>query len=141
MNAFARGKLAAYQSVAVHGAVANADPHGLVLMLLNGALERMTTAIGCIERGQLARKAALLHSAVIIITELRGSLNLTEGGALAQNLSNLYEYMQRQLMMANAGNDVKRINEVMELLNQIRSAWAAIGPSVRQGTPSTAELR
>jgi flagellar protein FliS len=125
-------KLAAYQSVAVHGSVANADRHGLVLMLMNGAVERMSAAIGCIERGESARKAALLHSAVTLIGELRGSLNLSEGGALAQNLSDLYDYMARRLLLANATNDPKRISEIVDLLSEIRGAWATIGPSVKQ---------
>jgi flagellar secretion chaperone FliS len=134
-------KLAAYQSVAVHGGVANADRHGLVLMLMDGALERMSRAVGCIERGETARKAALLHSSVTLIAELRGSLNLAEGGALAQNLNNLYDYMTRRLMLANATNDPKRISEVLDLLNEIRGAWAAIGPSIRQTDTSAAGKR
>jgi flagellar protein FliS len=133
VSGFARNaKLAAYHSVAVHGGVAYADRHGLVQMLMDGAVERMTKALGCIERGELARKSALLHSAVTILAELRGNLNLTEGGALAQNLSNLYEYMTRRLLLANANSNPKPISEVLDLLNEIRGAWTAIGPSVRQ---------
>jgi flagellar secretion chaperone FliS len=134
-------KLAAYQSVAVHGGVANADRHGLVLMLMDGALERMNRAVSCIERGETARKAALLHSAVTLVAELRGCLNLAEGGALAQNLNNLYEYMTRRLMLANATNDPKRVTEVIDLLNEIRGAWAAIGPSIRQADAPLAGKR
>jgi flagellar secretion chaperone FliS len=134
LSSFAsKSGLAAYRSVSVHGSVANADPHGLVLMLFDGASERLTKARSCIERGEIARKAQLLHSCVILIAELRGSLNLTEGGTLAQNLSNLYEYMARQLLLANLESDAKRVAEVLGLLNEIRSAWVAIGPEVRGG--------
>ena len=128
----ANPSLAAYQSVSVHGGVANADPHGLVLMLMDAAAERMATARGCIERGEIARKAKLLHSCVTMIAELRGSLNMAEGGALAQNLSDLYEYMMRQLLLANVESDAQQITEVLGLLNEIRSAWIAIGPEVRK---------
>ena len=68
-------KLAAYQSVSVHGGVANADPHGLVLMLMDAAVERMTTARGCLEHGEIVRKAKLLHSCISIIAELRTRRN------------------------------------------------------------------
>jgi len=57
-------KLAAYQSVSVHGGVANADPHAMVLMLMDAAAERSDGA-RCIERGETARQAKLLHSAFI----------------------------------------------------------------------------
>ena len=134
MSSFARKSgLATYQSVSAHGGVAHADPYGLVLMLFNAAAERMTAARGCIERGQTVRKAKLLHSCVTLIAELRGSLNMTEGGPLAQNLSNLYEYMTRQLLLANVRSDAALVTEVLSLLNEIRSAWIAIGPEVRGG--------
>ncbi len=126
-----KSKLAAYHTVSVHGGVANADPHGLVLMLMDACAERLNTACGCIERGEIVRKAKLLHSCVTLIAELRGSLNLAEGGPLAQNLSNLYDYMMRQLLLANVNSDAGPIREVLSLLNDIRSAWFAIATQVR----------
>jgi flagellar protein FliS len=132
LSSFAtKSRLAAYHSVSVHGGVANADPHGLVLMLMDGCAERLATAAGCIERRDTTRKAKLLHSCVTILAELRGSLNMAEGGPLAENLSNLYDYMVRQLLMANVNSDSAPVKEVLSLLNEIRSAWVAIGPQVR----------
>ena len=125
-------KLAAYQSVSVHGGVANSDPHGLVLMLMDAAVERITTARGCMERGDIVRKAKLLHSCISLIAELRGCLDMARGGAIAQNLSDLYDYMMRQLLRANVDNNPAFISEVLSLLAEIRSAWVAIGPEVRQ---------
>jgi flagellar protein FliS len=133
LSSFARkSSLAAYHTVSVHGGVANSDPHRLVQMLLDATAERLMTARGCIERGEISRKAKLLHSCVTLIAELRGSLNMAEGGPLAQNLSSLYEYMARRLMLANVQNDIGPVNEVLSLLNEIRSAWVAIGPEVRK---------
>ena len=124
----------AYQRTAVQGGVAAADPHGLILLLMDGAMERMAAARGCIERREIVRKAKLLHSCVRIIGELRGVLNLAQGGAIAQNLSDLYDYMARRLILANAQNDIGCIVEVMSLLGEIRGAWAAIGPQVRSAS-------
>ena len=133
LTSYARNSnLAAYRSVSVHGGVANTDPHAMVLMLMDAATERMAIARGCMERHETARQARLLHSCVNIIAELRGSLNLSEGGALAQNLSDLYDYMINRLMLANARSDAACIIEVSRLLDEIRSAWVAIGPEVRK---------
>jgi len=134
-----QSKIAAYRSISAHG-VADADPHTLVLTLFDAAIERMNGARACIERGELMRKASLLHSAVILIAELRGSLDLQKGGALAQNLSDLYEYMTRRLIAANLGNDVSAVTEVVSLLGEIRGAWAAIGPQVKQAAPRAASV-
>ena len=139
MTAYARNsKLAAYQSVSTHGGVAEADPHSMIQMLMDAAMERMATARGCIERGDIARKARLLHSCVNIIAELRGSLNMAEGGELSQNLSDLYDYMIRRLLTANANSDADCLKEVSTLLDEIRGAWAAIGPEVRKGATAPA---
>lgn len=107
---------------------------GLVLMLMDGAVERMTTARGCMERGDVVRKAKLLHSCISLIDELRGCLDMTRGDAIAQNLSDLYNYMMRQLLRANVDNNPAFIAEVLSLLAEIRGAWVAIGPEVRQMT-------
>ncbi len=131
-------KLAAYQSVSAHGAVAGADPHALVQMVMDAAIERMATARACIERGQIVRKAKLLHSCVILIAELRGSLDLEKGGTLAQNLNGLYDYMIRRLIEANLASDAGYISEVLGLLGEIRSAWVAIGPEVRKPAATAA---
>ena len=132
MSGFAHNpRMAAYRSALAHGGVASADPHALVQMLLDAVFDRMVAARGCIERGELAGKAKLLHSCVILIAELRGSLDLDKGGTLARNLRDLYEYMTRRLLIANVRSDASCVTEVLSLLGEIRSAWVAIGPQVR----------
>jgi flagellar protein FliS len=135
VNAYARNsKLAAYHSVSVHGNVAAADPHRLVLMLMDGVMERLAIARACIERREIAKKAKLLHSCVTLLGELRASLNMQKGGELARNLSELYDYMVRQLLRANLESNVEYIKEVSSLLGEVRGAWTAIGPEVRQAS-------
>ncbi|HUK02683.1 MAG TPA: flagellar export chaperone FliS [Steroidobacteraceae bacterium] len=139
MNAFSRNaRVAAYQSASVHGGVAAADPHGLILMLMNAAIERLTMARACLDRGEIVTKTKLLHSCVNLIAELRGVLNLNEGGSLAQNLSDLYDYMMRRVLRGNAENDPQCLTEVLSLLGEIRSAWVAIAPEVQQGAKRVA---
>ena len=72
--AYPRSNLAAYQTVAVHGGVAASDPHRLVLMLMDGAIERIMAARGAIENGIPEARSRLLHRAVAILDELRASL-------------------------------------------------------------------
>jgi flagellar protein FliS len=133
-----QSKLAAYRSVSAHGAVADADPHALVLTLLDAILGRLSAARACIEKGETRRKAGFLHSSVTLIGELRGSLDMQKGGSLARNLGDLYDYMSRRLIHANLNSDVAAVAEVQGLLGEIRGAWVAIGPAVRQSTPRMA---
>lgn len=138
MSGYARASsnLAAYQSTAAHGGVAASDPHRLIVMLMDGALERIATARGCMQRGETAEKARLLNRSVQIVAELRGSLDLSAGGQIAANLSELYDYMARRLLSALANNQVELLDEVSKLLNEIRSAWVAI-PAQAQKRPGT----
>jgi flagellar protein FliS len=124
-------KLAAYSSAQAHGGVAAADPHRLIVMLMDGALERITTARGCMARGDTAEKARLINRAVSIIGELRSSLDLKGGGQIATNLGELYDYMCRRLLKANADNRVEMLDEVAKLLNEIRTAWLTIPNQAR----------
>ena len=119
-------KLAADRSTSSQSGVAAADAHGLIVMLMDGALERIATARGLMSHGGGADKAQLLHRAVAIIDELRNSLNLKAGGELSHNLDALYEYMCTRLMQANAANKPEWLDEVSRLLNEIRSAWLAL---------------
>jgi flagellar protein FliS len=116
MSAYGRpSKFGTYKAVAAHGGVAAADPHRLVVMLMDGALERVASARGCTQ----------------IIDELRNSLDFAAGGELAKNLDTLYEYMCRKLIQANTENRVQILDEVSALLNDIRGAWLAIPTSAR----------
>jgi flagellar protein FliS len=123
--------LAAYQSAAAHGGVAASDPHRLIVMLLDGALERIATARGCMQRNETAEKARLINRAMSIIGELRNSLDLRNGGQIAANLAELYDYMCRRLLLATTENKVEMLDEVSTLLHEIRGAWLAIAPEGR----------
>ena len=84
MSAYARNQqLAAYHSVAAHGGVAQDDPHRLVLMLMDGAQQRIHAARGSLQLGERAQKSQMLQRALAIIDELRASLDLQPGVALA----------------------------------------------------------
>lgn len=132
MSAFPQAsKVAAYSSTAAHGGVAAADPHKLVLMLMDGAIERIRAAQGCMSRGETGEKAQLIHRAVAIIGELQASLDMSGGGQIAANLSELYDYMSRRLLQATLENKTELLEEVGKLLHEIRSAWVAIPAEAR----------
>jgi flagellar secretion chaperone FliS len=133
MSGYARSSnLAAYQSAAAHGGVAASDPHRLIVMLMDGAVERIVTARGCMQRKETAEKARLINRAVSIIGELRSSLDLRSGGQIAANLAELYDYMCRRLLRATTENRVEMLDEVSTLLQEIRGAWLVIAPEARK---------
>jgi flagellar protein FliS len=127
MSAYpSRSSLSAYRSVAAHGGVDAADPHKLILMLMDGALERIGSARGAMEHGEVDARNRFIHKAVEILQELRASLNMEAGGELASNMADLYDYSSQQLVRANLHDKPEMLDEVGKLLRQIRSAWIEI---------------
>ena len=124
MNAMAA--MRQYQNVNTQAQAVDASPHRLIQMLMEGGLTRMAQARGAMERGQFAMKGELIGKAIGIIGGLRAGLNLEEGGELAVNLDNLYDYMSRRLLEANLKNSVEPLDEVADLLRNVKSGWDAI---------------
>lgn len=122
----ARSALSSYSKVRAETGVAAASPHGLVTMLLDGALEKVATAKGHMSRDEVAEKGACISRVIAILDGLRSSLDKGAGGTLAQNLDDLYDYMDRCLLRANHENNVGLLDEVSGLLTEIRNAWVAI---------------
>lgn len=134
--AYPRSGLDQYKSIDTYSGVAYADPHRLVQMLMDGAIDRMAQAKGSMlqiaqatgeaKQKEVATKGELISKAISIIDGLRVSLDHQQGGEIADNLEGLYRYMQRRLLEANMRNEPEALEEVSSLLKEIRSAWVAI---------------
>jgi len=122
--------LGQYNKTAVQGGIESASPHRLIQMLLEGALEKVARAKGCMQRGEIRAKGQQIGWAISILEGLKASLNKADGGEIAQNLEDLYIYMERRLIEANRDNDTAILDEVVALLRQIKEAWDAIGEQV-----------
>ncbi len=124
-------KVKQYQKEALKARVAAADPHQIIQMLMEGALESMKIAVINIEQNDLENRSKFLSKATSIIDALRLSLDMSVGGDLADNLAALYVYMRDRLMEAALQNDQKPILEVIDLLSGIKSAWDQIPESAK----------
>lgn len=116
----------AYKKGSVKQDIAQADPHKITLMLMQGALDRMAYAKGCIERKDFEGKAEHLSRVSAILLNLRDTLDLDAGGEVSDNLFALYDYMIERITDANIQNDLKIMDEVINLLLPIKTAWASI---------------
>lgn len=118
---------AAYRSVEIETELATASPHKLVLMLLDGALMAISAASTQMAEKRTAEKGQSISKAInIIINGLNASLDAQAGGALAERLGALYEYMGSRLLYANLRNDPAALEEVSKLLREIRGGWEEI---------------
>lgn len=123
----ARGA-SAYASVSLETGVAAASPHKLIVMLFDGALVAVTSAIAQMQANNIAAKGQSISKAIMIIDSgLRASLDKKVGGQIAASLDSLYEYMSNRLLIANLRNQPEILEEVHRLLSDLKSAWVEIG--------------
>lgn len=115
-----------YQRVNTQSSIDGASPHQLIAMLINGALSRLSTAKGCMERKDFAEKGLQLGKSIDIIGGLQGCLDMEAGGDISANLDALYDYMIRRLSEASSTNDMTIVDEVVGLLKQIKMGWDGI---------------
>jgi flagellar protein FliS len=122
----------AYQQIRSQGGVESADPHGLITLLMDGALERLVKARAHMLRGEVAAKGEAITRCIEILGGLRGSLDAKADPVLVGRLDSLYDYMSRRLLQANLRDDASLIDEVSNLLQPIRDSWVQIAPSASQ---------
>ena len=115
--------LGAYKTNKNDVLIDDASPHQLITMLLDGAIERVTSAVGAMERGEIGATGEAIGRAISIVDNLRVSLDQQKGGQISENLASLYEYMTRRLLEANATKDTAMLTEVGSLLKEIKVAW------------------
>lgn len=127
----AKTAIKAYNKVSVESGVSAADPHMLISMLYQGALQAIANAKNGILRNDIPAKGTAISKAIMIVDDgLKASLNKDVGGELAHNLAALYEYMSNRLLSANITNDMAALDEVAGLLTDLKGAWDSIRPNV-----------
>jgi len=123
-----RGSLQAYKKVSVDSQLSAASPHKIIQMLMAGAIERLIQGKAAMQQGNIAVKGERLGKGLDIIISLRTCLSMDDGGDIAKNLDQLYEFMITQITIANQKNDPQPIDDVIEIIREIKSAWDQIPP-------------
>jgi flagellar secretion chaperone FliS len=118
----------AYAQVGLETGINSASPHGLIVMLYDGAIEAIRKAKLYLEMKDVEMKTKSLDKAMRIIKDgLTAALDVKAGGALAEQLLALYDYISKEILMANIQNSAERMDVCVSLLSDLRDAWQEIG--------------
>lgn len=130
MFGMSRSPTASYAQVSKDIAIETADPHRLIVMLFDGARAAISMARAHMAQKEIAEKGAAISKAIDIINNgLLASLDIERGGELAERLAALYRYISQRLLWANLNNDAAALDECLNLLGELHSAWAEIAPA------------
>lgn len=114
------------------GTVLAATPAELVVLLYDGARRFLRQAVVAMGDGEIERAHTTLRFGERIISHLDGTLDF-EQGDLPQRLHMIYGFCLTQLNAARMHQDTAKIEEVSELLGELREAWSEIAAEAERG--------
>src|SRR5690554_7526854 len=104
-------------------------PYQAVELLLDGALESISTALQAQQENNIAGRGEAVDVTLTIIGLLQSSLDKNLGGELAENLDVLYDYMTRRLVGVAIDKTPRTLEGVQNIVLQLREGWAQIDPA------------
>jgi len=105
-------------------------PSRLVVMLYDGALRFLHTALEALRRRDQEVQGTNLGKAQAILCELIDTLDMDAGG-IAYQLDSIYRYCLRRLLVANADDRAEYVEEVIRIMASLREAWDQAERSLR----------
>jgi flagellar secretion chaperone FliS len=103
--------------------ILNATPGQLIVILYDGAIRSLEKCKQEVDKEDPYEFSTNLTKAEAIIGELMGALKKEVFPELVENLARLYDFMYQQLVEAHKEKDIKRIDNVIELLKGLKSGW------------------
>ena len=106
--------------------ITNTPPSRLVVMLYDGVITALDSAIEAIEDGDIEKRCKCVNVAIEVISYLYMSLDMEKGGIISENLAKLYRFSMTQLPLVNRDNDPAMARAVIEILRPIHESWIEI---------------
>ena len=99
-----------------------ASPEQLTLMLYDGAIRFLRASITAIDAKDIEKAHEMNMRTQDIVREFRDTLNMDI--ELSANWDQLYEFMEYRLVEGNMKKDKAMLQEVLDLLKEMRDTWA-----------------
>lgn len=113
----------AYQQTNTDARAASADPHELVIMLIDGFLDEIDRIEGHIKGNRFEHKGKSITKCINILGGLDSALDMEQGGEIAQNMHQLYEYCGQALFEISVSNEVEGLASIKRIMSNLREGW------------------
>lgn len=114
--------------------VMTADGVQLIIMLYDGVIKFNNLAKRCIQKEDVAGRSHYITKSFNIISELANSLDMDQGGEVAENLARLYDFSINRLSRANTANDAAALDSVTRVINELKGGWVSIASKEKTGS-------
>ncbi|HEX4739483.1 MAG TPA: flagellar protein FliS [Allosphingosinicella sp.] len=118
---------ARYQNVDLASRIEAASPHRLVAILLDELTKALDAMAAACRASDFTQRGQRQSRALAILHGLEGSLDFEKGGDVAASLAAIYREARRLVAAAGRDNDEAAITKAREMIDEIASAWNAIG--------------
>lgn len=108
----------------------------LVVMIYDAAVASLKQAKKWHDRNDIMKRDQFISRTQFIINELNSSLNMQKGQQIAETLRKLYYFLNRHLNCILSDNDIKKLDESLKILTNLREAWEDIA---KKGDISSSE--
>lgn len=98
----------------------------LIIMMYDGAIKNINLAIEACKNKDISSKGLHIRKAHDIINELSLALDEKKGGEIAVRLEQLYQFILKQLSLANMKRDNKSLKSTLNILIMLREAWEEV---------------
>lgn len=98
-------------------------PSRLVVMLYDEAIASLETAADAISRADIEGRFNATARTAEIVSQLYLSLDMENGGAIAEGLAGVYNFVLTQLPAINFRNDATIARRLIDLLKPLRASW------------------
>jgi len=100
------------------------SPHGRITILFDTIISNLEKLIDNHPKTDFISLGKCLNG----ITILSASLNLKEGGEIAQNLVELYEYCRKNINNYLEDKKIEKLEEVHSIFSKLSEGWQGISP-------------
>jgi flagellar secretion chaperone FliS len=117
-------KVISYQKAQLEGM----SQRDLIVMCYKGTVKYLNDARQRFESGDGEGFSDQIEKAHRVIFHLYTTLDMQQGGEIAQKLADIYAYLINQIYLLNATKNLDIANGIIKIMNTLKEGWEGIDP-------------
>jgi flagellar protein FliS len=111
--------------------ILTASPVELIVLLYEGLKKDIILAGRAVANNDIPRAHENFIKAQAIVSELMNCLDMS--AQISEELMRLYEFLLEELVEANMKKDTSKLPDLVEIVEELRSAWAELAEQQKGG--------